>query len=188
MIDPITNPTAFDRITLDGREVAVLAEATDGGDREQVVEQQQSPGFAGAYTVVKQEKLSALTYRFHCWLPAHFQALRPWLDTFKAGRKKRPPRVYVLGDLSVEHNEIKQVICSKVSRLIKVSQGRYAYDVHFDEYRKRRPIGGVAVPGLTATDIAIIGFEVANPALQAQLNSMRADAAKRRAAGDSSGQ
>lgn len=155
MIDPLTNPAAADRITLDGEEVPLYAELTSGGERKLTVEQQQSPGYAGYRTIVKAAPPPTLVYRFHLWESKHFKAFRPWLEKFKtAMTKRRPPRVFVLGDSAVEHNEIGQVICSGVSPRIKVARGHYAYDVTFDEYKKPRPIGGVAVPEKTATDTA----------------------------------
>jgi hypothetical protein len=174
IIDPITNPTANDRITLDGKEVPVLCERMEGGDRKQAVEQHRSPGYAGAYTVVKGEDLSAVTYRFHLWKPRHFQDFRPWLDTFKAAMKKRPPRVFTLGDPSVAHNEIKQVIIGSMSARVTVARGRYAYDIGFHEYRKRRPIGGVAVPAKDKDDEANQARMARNENASATLASMQA--------------
>jgi hypothetical protein len=172
--DPISNPAAFERITLNDKEIPLFCERSEGGDREWVIEQQQSPGYAGAYTAVKNERLSSVTYRFHLWLPSHFVLFRPWLDTFRAGQKRRPPRTYTVNDLSIEHNEIKQLVVRRISPLVKVSPGRYAYDIGGDEYRKRRPIGGVAVPAKTEAERELEATRAEGVRLDAQYKALQA--------------
>jgi hypothetical protein len=172
--NPIDQPWLYDYITLDDEKIAVLVKRTGGFDREQVVEQQQSPGYAGAYTVVKQEKLIEGTYRFMCWEPAHFTTMGALIARFNAGKQKRPPRVYRLGDPAVAHNQLKQIVIGKISPLIEVSHSpiMYAYDIGVYEYRKRKPIGGVAVPEKTATDKQIELVAAQNAALQGQLDAL----------------
>lgn len=174
MSNPIDHPELYDYITLDDEKIPILVKRPSGFDREIVVEQQQSPGYAGAYTVVKQEKLIAGTYRFMCWLPDHFATMKTWIDRFRAGNKKRPPRVYRIGDAAVAHNELKQIVVSNISPLIEVSHSpiMYAYDIKIDEYRKRRPIGGVVAPAKTETDRQIELVSAQNAALQSQLDAL----------------
>jgi len=174
MSNPIDQPWLYDYITIDDEKVPVLVKHASGFDREVVVEQQQSPGYAGAYTVVKQEKLMEGTFRFMCWLPAHFATMDALIARFNAGKLKRPPRVYRIGDAAVAHNQLKQIVIGKISPLIEVSHSpiMYAYDIGVFEYRKRRPIGGVAVPEKTADDTKIELQEATNKAGAEALASM----------------
>lgn len=174
MADPWTNPRLYDRITLDGEEVECLA-VIDGGDRTSPIEQQVSPGYAGAYTVAKLEKLSEVSYEFRMWEPAHLKTMRAWIARLHAGRKKRPnPKVWRLGDPRLEHNSITQVVTETISRLIQPEPGvgLYVFRVVFKEYGKRRQIGGVALPAKTETDKQIELVAAQNAALEKQLAAL----------------
>lgn len=174
MADPWTTPGLYDRITLDGEEVACLA-MIDGGDRTSPIEQQQSPGYAGAYTLAKWERLSEVTYEFRMWEPEHLTTMRAWIARLHAGRKKRPhPKVWRLGDRRLEHNAITQVCTETISRLIQPEAGvqLYVFRVVFKEYGKRRPLGGVALPAKTETDKQIEFVAAQNAALAKQLDAL----------------
>lgn len=187
MIDPFAQPTVYDRITLDDQEIPAVRDLTGGGTRTWTIEDHQSPGYAGAYTVVRQEKLSELTYRFRAWEGPGLAALRAWIDRFRRGQKTRPPKVWKLGDPLVEHNEIRSVVVEEISALIPVQRGLYAYEIKFHEYRRRRPIGGVAVPAKTATDADIEQQEAINRSLQSQLSALEKQAASGEGVGVFSG-
>lgn len=185
MSNPIDNPEAYDRIALDDDEIQLPCECIAGGDRERKIEQQQSPGFAGWYTVRKGEEPSDLAYRFFMWkVPRgddpvdHFEIGRSLVASLRAADKQKIPKVYKITDLSVTHNEIKQVTLHKISRLIKVRVGLYAYEIGFKEYRKKRPMGGVAVPAKTSTDLEIERQQAEAERLDAELEALKKAAAE----------
>lgn len=178
MLNPIANPLAFDRIEIDDVVIPVQAIRTTGGDREVDVQQQQGPGYAGYFTLVKNELPSALTYQFVCISDKDFTNIDPWIAKFEAAIDKRPVKVFKFKDNAVAHNKIKSVGVKKISALLKLGPGKFAYEVDFYAYKKRVKIGGVAVPGKTETDKLLEAQEASNKALEAQLQAMKDAQAK----------
>lgn len=144
---PLEQPFAYDTITLDQQLVALACIIKSGGEREMDFQIQQAPGFGGAFTVMRLEQISAVEYEFHMWLPVHFLAWDGLVAMLNAGRKKRPPRVYKLGDLRLAGTEITDIACVGIGPQFIVSPGKWGRVVKFTEYRKRRPVGGPLRPG-----------------------------------------
>lgn len=178
MTNPLNTPKAFDYIMLDGVKSPGYCERTDGGERSITIEDQQSPGFAGAYVVVKGEKISTITYRFHIWTIDQWKEWGRFEAMLKAGSKKRPPRVYQLVDLFLRGTEVKQVVLETMSRHTQVKIGHHAIDVKFHEYRKKKPIGGVAIPPPNEDDRLIDTLSAKNADLEKKLEAMLKQAEK----------
>jgi hypothetical protein len=178
---PLQSPEQYDYITLDGVKSPGLCIRSSGGERKQKWENQQAPGFAGAFTVFRGEEISTIEYQFQLWEPEHFIAWDSFVATLRAGQKKRPPRVYDLVDLTIDHNEIKQVAAVSIGRQEKLGPTKWGYTVAFTEYRKRKPIGGVPLPkGKTEIEQKIERLNSENKALGQQLDARLAAVRKER--------
>ena len=170
---PLEQPYVYDTITLDQQLVALACIIKGGGGRTVEFQNQQAPGFGGAFTVMRMEQISTVDYEFHMWLPVHFQAWDRLVAMLNAGRKKRPPRVYKLGDLRLAGTEITDIACVGIGPQFIVTPGKWGRVVKFTEYRKRRPIGGPLAPK-SAREEKIDALNTENKALEVQLAAAKA--------------
>jgi hypothetical protein len=169
--NPLDNPTAFDTFALDGISPPGLTMLKGGGNRKDKFENQQAPGFAGAFTVFRMEEISAIDYEIVVWTPEHFEKLRSFLDLLNTGRKKRPPKIWKLTDPRVAHNNITDVCVVDVSALQRVGPGKYSLGIAFTEYRKRKPYGGAPKRAKSELEKKVEAQNEENKALRAQLEA-----------------
>lgn len=147
--DPQDNPALYEHPTLDNIPIpGTRVVRTGGGERTMKVEQQQQPGFAGAFTLVKMEDMATVSYRIDCADKPARDAVNAWLPAMRAAQKSWPkPTVFRLYDPALEHNEIRNVIVQKVGGWQKeYKSGMWSVDIALAEWKKRVPIGGVAKP------------------------------------------
>ncbi|KYG11408.1 hypothetical protein BE21_57500 [Sorangium cellulosum] len=167
--NPLDTPDAFNFFTVDGLRSPGLALLTSGGNREDEFVHQQSPMLAGAYTVFRGQKNSSVTYQIQLWTTEHFEAWKAFVEALKAGRKKRPPKVWRLADQRVAHNDILTVSVGNIGAQMKIGPTKFAYEVTFIENRKRKPWGGPAKPPKNKWEERVVRQEAENNALREQL-------------------
>lgn len=175
--DPQDNPTIYEHPTLDSIPIpGTRVVRTGGGERTMKVEQQQQPGFAGAFTLVKIEDMATVSYRIDCADKPARDAVNAWLPAMRAAQKSRPkPTVFRFYDPALEHNEIRNVIVQRVGGWQKDDKsGMWSVDVALAEWKKRVPIGGAAGPR-PKSDIEkqIEDLNAQNKALDAQLAALK---------------
>jgi len=174
--DPDENPTVYEHPTLDDVPIpGTRVVRTQGGDRQMKVEQQQQPGFAGAFTIVKIEEMAALSYAIECADKAARDAVKAWLPAMRAAQKKRPkPTAFRFYDPALEHNEIKNVVVQQIGGWTKDDKsGKWTVTIAFAEWKKRVPIGGGAAPrAKTEIEKQIEEQNAQGKALRAQLDAL----------------
>ncbi|MFT3773015.1 MAG: hypothetical protein QM820_47130 [Minicystis sp.] len=170
MSDPIRNPTAYDFFTIDGVKSPGVSRIKSGGDRAENWQNQQAPGFAGAFTVFRYEEISKLTYEIDLFSTEQFAEWETFVAMLNEGKDRRPPRVYTLVDLRVAHNKITSVAYASVSALQQPTPGeaKWTFEVTFTEYRKRKPTGGPVQPPRNSIETKIDELNKDNAALTKQ--------------------
>lgn len=171
---PFETPAAFDTYQLDGSiSPPGRADLKGGGNRKTKVEQKQTKGSKGGYTVVQGDELSGVQYEVVVWAPEHFTLLQAHLTTLNDGRKKKPPRVYKLIDPRLEHNAIREVIVEDIGPLMRQGPGKWSVTVSFAEYAKPAPSGGVPKAPVPKSDLEkkIDAQRQANEALAKELET-----------------
>lgn len=147
--DPQENPTVYEHPTIGNFPIpGTRVVRTAGGERSMKVEQQQQPGFAGAFTIVKIEDMATITYRIDCADKPARDAVKAWLPAMRAAQKARPkPTAFAFYDPALEHNEIKNVIVQLVGGWDhNEKSGMWSVNITFAEWKKRVPVGGGAAP------------------------------------------
>lgn len=142
-------PTACDCFTLDGARSPGIARLTGGGNRAENWQNQQGPGFTGAFTVFRYEEISTVTYEIRLLTPEHCDDFDTWIAMLNAGKDQRPnPRVYTIVDPRIAHNGITMVSYADSSPIKQPTPGeaRHVYEIKFTEVKRRKPTGGVAKP------------------------------------------
>lgn len=174
--DPSENPTIYEHPALENVPIpGTRVVRTGGGERSQKVEQQQQPGFAGAFTLVKIEDMATVSYRIECADKPARDAVRSFLEVLRKGQKQRPrPAVYRFSDPALEHNEIRSVVVSSLGGWTKADpSGLWSVEVTFSEWKKRVPVGGAAAPrAKTDTEKQIEALNEQNKQLEKQLAAM----------------
>lgn len=146
---PSENPTLYEHPTLENVPIpGTRVVRTGGGERSQKVEQQQQPGFAGAFTLVKLEDMATVSYRIECADKPAWEAVIPFLQVLRKGMRQRPkPAQYRFSDPALEHNEIRSVVVQSIGGLTKTDpSGLWSVEVTFAEWKKRVPVGGPTAP------------------------------------------
>ncbi|MFO0588839.1 MAG: hypothetical protein U0441_14915 [Polyangiaceae bacterium] len=174
--DPSEAPNLWDHPTLEGQPIpGTRVVRTSGGDRSQKVEQQQQPGYAGAFTMVKLEDMATVSYRIECVDKAARDAVKPFLEVLRKGQKQRPkPAVYRFSDPALEHNEIRSVVVQSIGGWTRdEKRNLYSVDLVLAEWKKRVPVGGPTAPR-AKTDIEkqIEALNDENKKLASRLDAM----------------
>lgn len=174
--DPRENPTVYEHPTLENIPIpGTRVVRTQGGERSMKVEQQQQPGYAGAFTTVKIEDMATITYRIDCADKAARDAVKAWLPAMRAAQKARPkPTAFAFYDPALEHNEIKSVIVSLIGGWDHNEKtDMWSVVITFAESKKRVPVGGGAGPrAKTEIEKKIEELNAANKQLQKELADM----------------
>jgi hypothetical protein len=140
---PFDNPRAYDAITIDGTETPGLCTFKGGGNRKNIIEDQQGLGFGGAFNYVRGQEIPYIDYELHVWTTEEYKALQALADRLCAARDARPPKVLRLTDLAVAHNKVAKVIVWDVGAFQASKIGRWFLPITLKESRPRKPIGGV---------------------------------------------
>ena len=178
--DPLDNPTIYEHPTLEGVPIpGTRVVRLQGGDRDMKVEQQQQPGFAGAFTVVRGEEMALMTYRIECADKASRDAVRAWLPAMRAAQKARSggyfkPTAFRFSDPAIEHNEVKSVVVKTIGGWERTEKSNlWSVTVTFAEWKKRIPVGGGAAPrAKNEIEQKIEDLNNQNKALEKQLAAM----------------
>lgn len=178
--DSSENPGIYEHPTLDGIPIpGTCVTRQQGGDRDIKVEQQQQPGFAGAFTMVRGEEMALVTYQIECVDKASRDAVRAWLPAMRAAQKARQggylrPTAFRFSDPALEHCEIRSVIVKTIGGWVRVKpSNKWTIDVTFAEWKKRVPIGGAAGPrAKSEVEKLIEDVNAQNKALEKQLAAM----------------
>lgn len=167
MSNPIQNPGGYDYFTLDGVKSPGVSRIKSGGDRAENWQNQQAPGFAGAFTVFRYEEISKVTYEIVLLSQDQFAAWETFVAMLNEGKDRRPPRVYTLVDLRVAHNKITSVAYASASALQQPTPGeaKWIFEVTFTEYKKRKPTGGPVQPPRNSIEQKIDALNKENQAL-----------------------
>jgi hypothetical protein len=177
---PIENPTAYDKITIDRVATPGRCTLKGGGDRKNIVDTQQAPGFMGAFNFVRGQEIPIIDYEVHVWTDEDYKALQELAARLVVARDARPPKTLALVDLALDHNKIGRVIVISVGAIQNPSNGKWFLPFTLKEDRKRKPIGGPVKPG--AFDALQQRQEEALAQEQAQLQALKDQRAAQRAA------
>jgi hypothetical protein len=172
-LTPRTAPTAHDIFTLDGLASPGLSRIEGGGDRVMDWQDQQAPGFAGAFSFQRFEKIATVTYLIELWEDEHFLRWEAWIAMLNEGRQRRPPRAYTLVDLRLSHNAITTVGLESCSAQKLIRPTVWGYSLTFHEFRKRQPVGGPLRPP-DRQDVELERLNAEAKALDAQLAGLEA--------------
>lgn len=187
--DPLDNPELWLRPTLDGQPVpGTRVVLTSGGERALKVEQAQMVGYAGAFTAVRGEEMTTLSYRIECADAPARAAVRTWLEVMRIGQQRKgqgvvgqifKPAVYRIFDPALEHNQIANVLCKSIGRWYRPNEksGLWAVDITFAEWKKPVKIGGIVAPrAKTQTEQEIENQQAQNKALEARVAAAKKEA------------
>jgi hypothetical protein len=154
--NPLTNASAYDKITLDKIPSPGFVRRSGGGDRDYKIDQAQAPGFGGGYTLFRHEELSKIEYRFFVFydpskpiktFQADYAALEAFLFSLNKGNKLRPPKTYTFQDLYISHNAINSIVAQSVGPIEKdESKLLWSARVKFAEYKRLNLFGGAPKP------------------------------------------
>lgn len=143
MSNPIDTPRAHDTFRLDGVDCPGLAKIDGDGKRTQEWQEMQQPGTTGANVIFRYEHVARVTYAVKLWTVEHFAAWDSLIATLNAGKDQRPPKVYTLSDLRLEHNRIRRVAYAECGPQEEGDQvGSWVYKLSFVEKPTQKPMGG----------------------------------------------
>jgi hypothetical protein len=142
---PFEIPEAWDSITVDGIDTpghCVLG----GGDRKTKIDQQVSPMQSGSFSVTRGLELVSVDYEIRTWTTEQFNELKALADRLARAQEVRPPRQLRLTDIAVAHLRMKGAEVAWVGALKTPKTGHATFGFGLLEWKKRKPIGGVARP------------------------------------------
>jgi hypothetical protein len=170
MVDsPIDNPTAWDSITIDG--VDTPGHCTlSGGVRKTKIDQQVSPMQSGSFSVTRGLELVSVDYKIRVWTTEQFNALQALAAQLAKAQETRPPRQLRLVDIAVAHLKMKGAEVAWLGAIENPKPGTWTLGFGLLEWKKRKPIGGVARPK-DEIDLAIQAQEAQNAGLQRQIDA-----------------
>jgi len=142
---PIDNPTAWDSITIDGVDTPGHC-ALSGGVRKTKIDQQVSPMQSGSFSVTRGLELVAVDYKIRVWTTEQFNALQALAARLATAQESRPPRQLRLVDIAVAHLKMKGAEVAWLGPIENPTPGKWFLGFGLLEWRKRKPIGGVARP------------------------------------------
>jgi len=166
---PITNPTAYDTPTLSGKPFPGLTRITECNGRQLEWQEQQAPGFSGAFVVFRGEKLVHVTYIVELWTDAHFQAWDPFEKSLAQGKDRRPVATYRLVDLRLKGLKIPQVSLAVLPYQEQIAPGKWGYKVAFQENKRLNLFGGPVKAPQNEREQQIAALDLANKGLRDEL-------------------
>jgi hypothetical protein len=180
--NPISNPAAFDVYKLD-KLFSPFSRILECNGRELTWQEQQAPGYAGAFVVFRGEKLVTVTYGVEIIDRPGFGTVQTMLDYCNAAKTSRPPRGMRLVDLRLAALRIPQVAVARVPWMELESPGHWIFKFKFQEYRRLRIAGGPPQAPRNAfeTKIAVATKELSGATADADaaVSAARAAAAER---------
>lgn len=164
---PIENPSAWNSITIDGIDTPGICELS-GGVRKTKIDEQVSPMQSGSFSVTRGLELVSVNYKVRVWTTEQFNELQALANRLARAQESRPPRQLRLVDLALAHLQMKGAEVAWVGPIENPKPGTWTLGFGFKEWKKRRPIGGVARPK-DDIDRAIEAQEQQNADLRAQI-------------------
>ncbi|WP_061611640.1 hypothetical protein [Sorangium cellulosum] len=140
---PIDNPTAWDSITIDGIDTPGTCELS-GGVRRTKIDQQVSPMQSGSFSVTRGLELVQVDYKVRVWTTEQFNELQALAARLATAQESRPPRQLRLVDIAVAHLKMKGAEVAWLGAIENPKPGRWTLGFGLLEWKKRKPIGGVA--------------------------------------------
>ncbi len=172
--NPISNPAAFDVFRLD-KLFSPFSRITECNGRELTWQEQQAPGFLGAFVVFRGEKLVSVTYSVEIIARPGFAAAAPLMAYCHAAKTARPPKGMRLIDLRLADLRIPQVALARLPWQEQIEPGKWGYKFKFQEYRRLQIAGGVPKP-TNDRDVQIFVAQQDAAAAKAQFGAAAAGA------------
>ncbi|WP_437948647.1 hypothetical protein WME98_49980 [Sorangium sp. So ce296] len=142
---PIDNPAAWDSITIDGIDTPGTC-ALSGGVRRTKIDQQVSPMQSGSFSVTRGLELVSVDYKVRVWTTEQFNELQTLAARLAAAQESRPPRQLRLVDIAVAHLKMNGAEVAWLGPIENPKPGTWTLGFGFLQWKKRKPIGGVARP------------------------------------------
>lgn len=141
MTTPIDNPGAFDVFKLDSL-FSPFSRIAECNGRELTWQEQQAPGFSGAFVIFRGERLVSVTYSVEIIDRPGFAKEAPLSAYCNAAKNARPPRGMHLIDLRLADLRIPQVALARLPWLETVEPGHWVKKYKFQEYKRLQIAGG----------------------------------------------
>jgi hypothetical protein len=143
---PIDNPSAYNAISLDGVDTPGICTLGSGGVRKTKIDQQVAPMQSGSFSVTRGVELVSADYDVRVWTNEQYIELQALAALLVAAQDSRPPRQLRLVDLAVAHLKMKGAEVAWVGPIKNPKPGTWTLSFGLLEWKKRKPIGGVARP------------------------------------------
>jgi hypothetical protein len=143
---PIDNPSAYNAVSIDGVDTPGICTIGSGGVRKTKIDEQISPMQAGSFSVTRGLELVNVDYDIRVWTNEQYRELQALAGRLAAAQEARPPRQLRLVDLAVAHLRMKGAEIAWVGPIKMPKTGTWTFSFGFKEWKKRKPIGGVARP------------------------------------------
>lgn len=146
--NPISDPASHDVFKLD-KLYSPFSEITECNGRERIFQEQQAPGFLGAFLVERGEHLVSVTYQVVIIAQsgvAGFGRLDPLLAYCASLFKSRPAKGAKLIDLRLAALRIPQMALERLPYQQKLESGKWAYVFKFKENKRLQIAGGPVAP------------------------------------------
>lgn len=140
-INPISNPGAHDLFKVD-KLFSPFSRIVECNGREYKWQEQQAPGFTGAFVVFRGEALVSVTYGIEIIDKPGFATKSALLSYVAAKAKRRPPEGMKLIDLRLADMRIPQVALARLPWMETVEPGHWIYKIKFQEYKRLQLAGG----------------------------------------------
>jgi hypothetical protein len=141
---PIDTPAAYDSITIDGIDTPGICTLGAGGVRRSKIDKQVAPGTAGSFSVNRGLELTEVDYDILVWTKEQYRELQALAARLAGAQESQPPRMLRLVDLAVAHLKMKAGEVSWIGPFKRPSPGKWTLGFGLLEWKKRKPIGGVA--------------------------------------------
>ncbi len=152
--NPLTSPAAFDVFKIDTLYSPPCKVVSCNG-RVLTWQEQQAPGFMGAFVVFRGQKLVTVSYGIDLWTLDGFALYQQLAAYLNASKNQRPPRGMKLTDLRLADLRIPQVALAKLPHQELVGPGQWRYVIDFQEYARLKLFGGPVQPPRNATEAQI---------------------------------
>lgn len=184
-INPITSPAAHDVFRVKGRSGEIYSppcRILECNGRESIAQEQQAPGFMGAFLVIRGEHLTSITYEFPMWSVAGFAAWDTLLAMLTSAQNARPQLSLRLTDLRLRAMrgggsfDVTPILLGHQSL---VAPGSWAYKVKFTRNARLQLGGGPVGPARTAAERQIDQQEFVNAGKRQLVADALADQARK---------
>ena len=138
---PIDAPAAHDVFKLD-QILSPFTRIVECNGREYKWQEQQAPGFSGAFVVFRGEALVSVTYGIEIIDRPGFAKKDVLLAYVAAAAKKRAPQGMRLSDLRLAEMRIPQVALARLPWMETIEPGHWVYKIKFQEYKRLQLAGG----------------------------------------------